>query len=140
MSEPLPELAELREAIGDLSTAFQEFRDAQTAKEQAAAKEDIREAKADLDQIAKESGISRASIEKAVAEARRAERKEELRPILEELLAEAKEGDDDNKTNGDVKEPKAVKPPATPPPPKPNEDEHPTHEHWSERKLSELLR
>ena len=165
MSQPAPEpapaaqggvtaqeAAELRQGLRDLQQAVQELREARSEPERRHARRQIESAEADLDSLARQSGISRQSLERAMTEARRAEQKEELRPIIQELLQEER----DRAESG---EPPGAKPAAgegapappddpgrrrqprrqQPPPP----DEPPgVHDkpHWSQRSVSDWLK
>lgn len=134
------DVAALRRELDELRTAHQALQEATTKKEKEAAREDVAEAKADLDKLAADLGISRAALEDATREARKAERRSELSPIVDELieekLAKLAEEDDDEPT------PDAEPPlePAAKKPPVPKVDDGPVATHWSDRSLSELLK
>ena len=139
------EVAELRQGLAELREAYEELREASTAREREDARGDIADARADLDKIAAATGVSRKAIEHAMAEAKRAERREELTPIVAEIVAKMREDDEAvaaaatavTNGNGDTPKDKKKDPPAPPPPPEP--DTAPRGEHWSERRVSELL-
>ena len=143
MSESLPEgvsrkdFEELKGAVTDLATALQSLRDAETSREKQTAREDVKDARADLDQLAKEMGVSPAKLREAADNARREEEKERLRPILLELLDEeiADKPDDDEPTPDEEETPAADEPAPEPP-----EDTAPEQQHWSERTIGGLLK
>lgn len=139
MSDDPDEVGELRQGLADLREAYEELREATTARDRDEATADIKDARADLDKIAAATGVSRKAIEHAMAEAKRAERKDELRPILAELLEEMKPEEPEPKPDDDSTAP--PKPPKEPPAPpvEPEPDTAPRGEHWSERRVSELL-
>jgi transposase-like protein len=138
MSEaPAPDdVAALRRELNELRTAHDALAAAQTPAEKHEAREDVAEAKADLSATAKTLGISPNLLGKAVADARKAERKEELRPILAELLEELADEDEE----AEKTEPENAPAPKAPKAEKPAPDSEPTHPHWSERPVGELLR
>lgn len=141
-------------ALGEeLRQSFAELREARTSAERREAKADVDDAEDAFERAARQLGISSDSLRKAAQAARKDERREELRPILAELLEEERERqreadeeakrkakgrprkddgksksakDDDDTGDGDGDEPAG--------------DSHPTAEHWGERRLSELLR
>ena len=92
MSEQLPEgvtkqeFAELQGAVRELADAVKAQQAATTAAEKKDATEDVQEARADLDTLAKELGIPVGKLRDAAEEAKKQARKDELRPILLELL------------------------------------------------------
>ena len=140
MSEHAPDdAAAVRRELADLRAAYQRLQEASTAREKEEAREDVAEAKEDLDEIARKAGVSRGAIEKAIADAKRAERKEELRPIMEELLSELVADDEDEEPAAE-EEPEAKAKPAVEKPKAPPPDSGPVVPHWSERGISELLR
>lgn len=160
MSGPEPEprqqgpsaddLAALRRELAELQQGMRELREARTEPQRREARERVRDAEADLDQLARAAGVSRQALESAMAEAKRAERKEELRPIVLELLAEANEPPPpgDGADGGAGEDDDAGKPAARKPKPapqrreaKPPPDEPPAPQsHWSDRRVSELMR
>jgi hypothetical protein len=139
MGEALPEgvsrqeFSELSGAVSELRDAVAGLRQARSEPERREAREDVRDAKADLAEVAKELGLDPKRLEEAAGQARSADEKERLRPLLIELLdeelAEAPEEllDDAKET---VKE-------TAPEPPQP--DTAPGLGHWSERPLSSLF-
>jgi CRISPR/Cas system CSM-associated protein Csm2 small subunit len=138
------EVAELRAQLAEYKQALEDLRTAQTPKEKEEAREEIRETKADLDKLASDLGISRSALEHAASEARRAERKEELRPILMELLDELPD-DDEPKSDDDASDLKAAEsstagPTPAPPSKKAKPDSEPVIPHWSEKSVTEMLR
>lgn len=152
MTEPLAEtvsaadVAKLRTELDELRQAYTDLREASTAKEKEAAREDVKDARADLDALASRLGISRDALETATAEARKAERRAELSPIVDELIEEklsklAEEDDDDDKPDDDkvaaVKDDKPAKPVKAE---KPAADDGPVTTHWSDKRVTELLR
>lgn len=145
MSETLPEgvsrkdFDELRTAVTDLAAAFKQREEAETAREQQAAREEVAEKRADLDALAKEMGVSPAKLREAAENAKRDEEKERLRPLLMELLDEEIEKPDDEPKTDDEK-PDEDKPVEEEPKPKPPEDSAPIAEHWSERSVGSLLK
>lgn len=139
------DLAELRDGFAELREALDELREASTARERQDARADVRDAQESLDDTAKRLGVSRKQLEASIADAKRAERKEELVPIVRELFDELRAAADDEP------EPK----PRRKPKPKPREggasadhddapatngDSEPIVPHFTERRLSELLR
>ena len=144
MSETVPEgvtrdeFNALTKAVTDLTQAHKELAEARTADEREDAKDEIAEATADLDALAKELGISPKALRGAAEKARRDERKEELRPILQELLAEEL-GDDEEEPPPDDEKPDDEEPPA-PTDENEEEDTAPVREHWSNRPLTDILR
>lgn len=154
------EFDELRSSLTGLSDAVRELREARTPDERRRAHEDVEDAEEDIDATAKRLGVSRASLESSIAAARRAERKEELRPVLEELLEELKGSSDDDDEDDDgagdgagpKKKPAAKKKPATKKPPASSSDDdedddrggvgdtEPIVPHWSERGIGALLK
>ena len=137
------DVAKLRTELDELRQAYADLREASTAKEKEEAREDVKEARADLDALAAKLGISRDALESATAEAKKAERRAELSPIVDELIEEklaklAEEDDDDDKPDDDkVAAEKPEKPAKVE---KPAPDAGPTREHWSDRRVTELLR
>jgi hypothetical protein len=143
------EAAELRRELDDLRKANKELSDAKTAADKASARDAVDEAEDDLEAVAKRIGVSPAALRKATAEAKKAERKEELRPILYELLDELEADDpeldddkptDDDKPAADDKPTDSDKPAAKEKAAKPKEDAPPVRAHWSERGVGELIR
>ena len=125
---------------------MEEQREASTKQEKQEAKEDVADAKADLDKLAKELGVSPKSLRDAAEQARRQERKEELRPLLLELLDEelADDEDDDQKEaepEKDAKRENHGSEDDTPPAPDDEgpEDSAPVKEHWSDKAVSGLF-
>lgn len=102
------ELEELRTGLSELREAVQGLNTARTPDERRRAREDVYDAEEDLDATARRLGVSRAKLEESITAARKAERRDELRPILEELIAEREaaaaaaddDGDDDGKGKG----------------------------------------
>lgn len=129
------EFAELKTAVGGLTSALEELRQARTEPEKTEARDGVREAKADLKTLASELGIDPKRLEQAAENARREQRKEELRPLLVELLdeelAEEVEETIEELTGEGEQKPK--------PEPKPKEDSGPSAEHWSEGPIGGLL-
>lgn len=141
MSEPAEDYGALKRELADLRAAYEELRNARTPAEKEEAREDVAEAKQDLDALAKTLGISRDTLARATADAKKAERKEELRPILQELLDEMAEDEEPEEEEAPEPEPeKPAKVKAEPKLPKPEPDSDPSHPHWSERPISELIR
>jgi hypothetical protein len=154
------ELADLQSALDELRTATNELKDARTTEAKREARGDVADAEADLDKVAKSLGISREALERATKNARDAERKDELKPILRDLLKEiadedAASGDGD----GDGDEGKGKTKPKPKPKAKakddggdddsddgdgagdpPPGDEGPKRGHWSERSIGDLVR
>jgi hypothetical protein len=140
------ELVAVTAAIDDLRVAFDDQREASTAQERTEAAGDVAEARQDLDKLARELGIPRVKLDASIKAAKDAERKEELRPIIAELLAEEEErlrlGEETAAAEAEaakkpLKEKKAggasgaVEPVA---------DTEPVVEHWSERSVGELIK
>jgi hypothetical protein len=132
------DLAALRSAFDGLADGLRELREASTASERREAQADVRDAREDLDELAGRLGISRKTLDASIAEARRAERKDELRPIIAELLAEAKteEPEPEPKPKPKKAQPKAEEPKSDEPVP----DLEPMRPHWSEQTVGNLLR
>jgi|SRR6185437_410678 len=136
------EFADLATAVGELRDALNEQRQADSPKEREEAAADVREAKADLKTLAKELGLDPKRLEEAAEAARRQQRKDELRPLLVELLDEEladpeNEGDGGGKgeDDGKPKDGKADDDPGKEPP----KDSEPKVDHWSDRPLSSLF-
>ena len=139
MGEALPEgvsrqeFSDLAAGVKELREAMAELRQARSEPERREARAEVRDAKAELADVAKELGLDPKRLEEAAGQARSADEKERLRPLLIELLdeelAEAPEEllDDAKET---VKE-------TAPEPPQP--DTAPGLGHWSERPLSSLF-
>jgi chromosome segregation ATPase len=142
MSEALPEgvtrkeFGELAGQMKELREALDELRTARSQPERREAQSDVREAKADLAATARELGLDPKRLEKAASEAKAADEKERLRPLLIELLDEELTELPEEAAEvvkGTAKE--ATE--AVPDPPKP--DSEPRMGHWSERPLGSLL-
>lgn len=149
---------EFRAALDELRQGQADLRDAVSSREREDAHEQIREAKADLDTLAREMGIPRTSLDKAIAEAKRSERREELRPIIDELLEERQTAEAEARKAAAAKEKKGGKgseakaggrggalPSHTEGAGTASDDEQagdeaPVHEHWSERRMSDVVR
>ena len=135
MGEALPEgvsrqeFSDLAAGVKELREAMAELRQARSEPERREARAEVRDAKAELADVAKELGLDPKRLEEAAGQARSADEKERLRPLLIELLDEAPEEllDDAKET---VKE-------TAPEPPQP--DTAPGLGHWSERPLSSLF-
>jgi chromosome segregation ATPase len=135
----------LRDGMEELRQSVAELREATTPKEKQEAREEVEEAKADLDALASKLGISRAALDAATADARKAERRAELSPIVDELIEaklQALADEDDDEPPKDDAPPKEEKPPkvkddAPKPPPT---DDAPAVTHWSDKRMSEILR
>lgn len=157
------ELAAVTTALEEIRQGQQELRDATTERERKEAKGDIADATDDLDEIARRLGIPRAQLDDSISAAKRSTRKEELRPILTELLDEIeaaknepKHDDDGNLLDADGNpiedkdgnpiEPKAkTEPPKKDAPAKPKQDPpagdtEPERPHWMERKIGDLVK
>lgn len=146
------DLRELRDALEDLRSSQQELRDASNANDKRSARRDVQDAREDLDELAQRLGISRATLDGSIAAAKNAERKDELRPIIVEILSELNDGagdDDDPPADDDPADdddPPADDDPAAdddPPAPKqrkPKPDTEPVKPHWAERGVGELLK
>ena len=133
------EFAELQGAVRELADAVKAQQAATTAAEKKDAQEDVQEARADLDTLAKELGIPVGKLRDAAEEAKKQARKDELRPILLDLLDEVM-ADPPAEGEPTEEEPAAEgeEEPATEEP-APVEDSAPTQAHWSERSLGEIL-
>lgn len=156
------EADDLRQSLEELRAANQALQEANTERERQSARDDIGEAREDLDALAGRLGISRSALDSSIAAAKRAERKDELRPIIAELLEEARadeqaqreereavereeqeaaEREEQEASEREAAEAAAAaaaserkpKPAATP-------DNGPSKPHWSEKGVSELLR
>lgn len=129
------EFTDLTSAVGELRDALTELREASTPAEKEEAKAEVREAKADLKTLAKEMGIDPKRLESAAAEARKQQTKEELRPLIIELLDEELEDVADDATDAVKGAAKDAKDAADTPP----KDSEPVKDHWSDRPLSSLF-
>lgn len=135
------DLADLYGGLDELRQRFDDLDEAQTEREKQGARADVADAKEDLETTAARLGVSKKTLEASIAAAKRAERKDELKPLLVELLDELKADADDPDDGGDPDpDPAAAKngkakaaadPPIDTPPVKP---------HWSERNAGELVR
>jgi multidrug efflux pump subunit AcrA (membrane-fusion protein) len=146
------DLAKLTDRLDDLAAAQDELREASTAHERTEAREDVAEAKADLDALASTLGVSRKTLDASIAAAKREDDKAKLRPIIAEILAEEKDktlaDTDENDTTGtdvetdedEVASTKAEKPKPKPKPREQPQDTGPVAEHWSERSIGEMVR
>ena len=147
MSETLPEgvtradFDQLKGAVADLAAALKAREEADTAADTQAAHEDVQEARADLDTLAKELGIPVGKLREAADEAKKQARKDELRPLLLELLDE--EMADPTADEEQPAEDEPAEEPTEDHPteePAPAEDSAPTQSHWSERSIGEILK
>lgn len=147
---------EITEAFDELRQGLADLKDAATPAQRQEAQGDVADAQRDLAAAAQRLGISPEKLQEAATEARKAERKEELRPIISELMTEAKEAADQeaadqeaqrladeeaNKTKGDGKtkdDGKTKKDGASVTELVP--DTEPVTEHWSERGVGALLK
>jgi len=143
MGETMPEgvsrqeFTELADAVKGLGASLDELKAARSEPERREAREDVRDAKADLATVAKELGLDPKRLEQAAGEARRSDELERLRPLLVELLdeelAEAPEQAAEAVKEAVTETAETVKEEA----PKP--DSAPGLGHWSERPLSSLF-
>lgn len=151
------ELAAVTGALDEIRAGMEELRAASTPQERRDAKADVADAEQDLDALAKRLGIPRGKLDESIRAAKQAERKEELRPIIAEILAEAEAakadpppddtGDDPPKDDPpkadppkETDPPKADDPPKDPPKADPPKDTEPVKPHWSERAVGDLVR
>ena len=151
------ELAELRQGLDDLADSIADLRKASTAGERKAARADVADAEDDLEATARRLGVSKEKLQESITAAKKAERRDELKPILEELLDELLEPDDDTGDDDDTpapakKKPAAKKPAAAKKEPAdddagdagdddgPLADSEPLKPHWSEAPLGGILR
>ena len=149
------ELAELRQGLDDLADSIADLRKASTPAQKHAAKADVADAEDDLEATARRLGVSKEKLQESITAAKKAERRDELKPILEELLDELLEPDDDDAGDDDTpaKKPAAKKPAAKKEPDddddaggagdddgKPAGDSGPLKPHWSEAPLGGILR
>lgn len=147
------ELADLRTALDELREAEERRREADTVREREAAAGDAADARADLDAAAKSLGISREVLERAARDAKTATQREELKPILRDVLAELRDEEaaaesqrladeqaakDEKKPKSKAKDDKSKDEPPVPDPP--IVDDEPTREHWSERTVGNLVK
>lgn len=145
MSEPLPEgvtradFDQLKGAVADLAAALKAREEADTAADTQAAHEDVQDARADLDTLAKELGIPVGKLREAADEAKKQARKDELRPLLLELLDEEMADPTAESPAEDEPAEDAAKDHPTEEP-APAEDSAPTQSHWSERSIGEILK
>lgn len=149
MGEALPEgvsrqeFSELAAGMKELREAFDDLRTARSEPERREARSDVRGAKADLAATARELGLDPKRLEAAAAEAKSADEKERLRPLLielldEELAAEVTDAADGLADAADglgdgLADAAADAAPA-------RRDSAPTKEHWSEAPLSGLFK
>lgn len=146
------DLKPLADGLDALRQRFEDLDDADTPAQRREAQGDLDDAEEDLEAMAKRLGIPRKTLNESIAAARRAERKEELRPVLAELLEELKaagdpkppaggDDDDDDDADGDDTDDDADPPKAKPKPRRqPEVDSQPPAEHWMERGIGSLLR
>ena len=150
------ELAELRQGLDDLADSIADLRKASTPAQKHAAKADVADAEDDLEATARRLGVSKEKLQESITAAKKAERRDELKPILEELLDELLEPDDDDDDDtpaAPAKKPAAKKPAAKKEPDddddaggagdddgKPAGDSGPLKPHWSEAPLGGILR
>jgi transposase-like protein len=130
------DLASLRSELADYKKALDELKAASTPAEKEEAREDVEDAEADLGAVARKLGISPSALRKATADAKRAEQKENLRPIIQELLDELVGDDDEDEPEKPVAEEKPKRERA----PKKEADSAPVVTHWSDRSVMDLLR
>lgn len=140
------EFSELAGAVREVREALDELREASTAREKDEARDNVRDAKADLTMVARELGLDPKRLQAAAEEAKLKDERERLRPILVELLDEELappegDGDGDGDPVGEVKDALPKPEPKAEPKPEPNqeEDSGPSFSHWSERPLSALF-
>lgn len=150
MSEPeYVTKADLASAMQEWREAMAELREATTPKEKEEARADVSDAREDLDALAQRMGISRGALERSMAEAKKAERREELGPIVQEMIeaymdslpddedsGASKAGDDGEEKTPAAAHAKGQKPEQEPPKEPKKDDSAPEHEHWSERTLT----
>lgn len=143
------DLADLRAGMDELRTAFQDLREASTPADRREARDDVDDAEQDLAATAKRLGVSRKTLEDSIQKAKQAERRDELRPILAELLAEAKENDttpepgEEKDGADDAAVPastESAKPARSPRPRVTEPDTEPVKPHWSESRVGDLVR
>ena len=138
------EFNDLQGAVKDLAAALQAKNDAETATERQEAHEDVKDARADLDQVAKDLGIPVAKLRAAAENAKREEEKERLRPLLIELLDEVIATDEPATDEQPADEPAtddaaSDEDAAAELDGEEIEDTAPTKAHWSEGTFSDLL-
>lgn len=162
------DVAALAKGLTDLQAALEDLREAQTPRQRKDAADDVNDARGDLDAVAARLGITKEALTSAAAEAKKAKHKEELRPILVELLEEINNPDSDDGDPDDAGDggdpPPAPKPPKAKPAPKPKAkaapdpadggkpdpadkpddapppDAGPVVDHWSDRSVGSLLK
>lgn len=155
------DLRPLTEGLDALRQRFDDLDDADTPAERRRARADVEDAEEDLEAMAKRLGIPQKTLAASIAAARNAERKEELRPILQELLDEAKaaadagadppdpdpdpdadaDADPDAGDAGDTGGTgRADRPAPTRARRQPAPDSEPVREHWMERGIGTLLK
>jgi uncharacterized protein YdiU (UPF0061 family) len=127
------ERAEARQLIRELREAKAELEKAKTPAAKEEAREDIRDAEADLRKLAAASGVSVEDLKKLQAEKRYAENKDfqsryESEREAERLAAEAETDDDEEET---VKPPPAARAKKDKPPP----EVPPESAHWADKPL-----
>lgn len=140
------EMAAVTAGLDELRQAMDDLRSASSEREKREARDEIADAREDLDALAKQLGVSRERLDSSIAAAKNAERKEELRPIIAELLSEAEEArtaaanEPEPGPEPPAAEPKPSKPPAATAPPPPPGDSEPARSHWSEKPVGSLIR
>jgi DNA repair exonuclease SbcCD ATPase subunit len=137
------DLAPLSEALNELREQYAELREAETPTEKREVREEIADTRDDLETLARRLGVPRKTLEESIGAAKRAERREELKPILAELLEEEREREQVAAEEGEPPKPRRK------PKPKPDEpagdeppvaDTEPVKPHWSEASIGELVR
>ena len=145
------ELAAVTAALDEIRQAQDDLREASTQAERREAAGDVADAKQDLDKLAQALGIPRAKLDASIKAAKDAERKEELRPIIAELLAE----EDERRAEEERAEQERLEAEAAgKKPPKEKKaggangaaadpvvgDTEPVRPHWSEKSIGDLVK
>jgi hypothetical protein len=163
MSDGADALAEIRDGMQHLQQEFDDLKAARTPAEKAEAKQDVREAEADLRKLAAEHGISQERMAEAIRAARDAEDEERYGAMIDRRIdaklksaAETADGDDDEDDGGEEAggkpktgkgnsgaehDPKQEEPAGTgkPPAPPPPTERPPDNRHWSDKSIGELI-
>jgi hypothetical protein len=149
------DVAALKLEVAELKASLQTLADAETEREKKSARADVAEAEDDVAEAAKRLGLKPDQYRSAIAAAKRAQFAEEygdeidkrvstiVEKRLQEIIDAAEEVEGEPPPAGEPKggkpaePPKAKEPPAAPP--KPEGDDPPVKEHWSERPLGRMV-
>ena len=140
-----PTTAEVMKALTDLRAEVTALREASPAEKQEA-REDVAEATDDFAAIAKKAGLSPEQIRTAVARAKEEEDYGHFKTFMDRYVSELPDDDDDKDSGaskaGEAQEHEAAasSTPVQEPSKKKEPDAAPTREHWTDRKVMDLLR